>query len=167
MPVPSAQCPVADTTPAWRAVVVAAASLGLGGIFLTMALAKSQHPLDTVSALNLVFPKQISLGLTGVLIVVEIVVGALLVARWQPRTVLWCVVGLLALFLGWIALLGVLRAPISCGCGHTRIEWLEPRTHLGEGLRTATFLLVGVVGLVALPRTLPDTPGDERETRSS
>ncbi len=152
--------------PAWRRALATGAALFLGGVFLTMALAKSQHPLDTVSALEFVFPRPISMALAGVLIVAEIVLGAMLVARWQPRVVFGCVVGLMVVFLGWITLLGVLKAPISCGCGHTRIEWLEPKTHLGEGLRTAGFLLVGVMGLVALPRTRITTPGDERKTRS-
>lgn len=164
-PGPSAEC--AGAVPAWRRAAATGAALFLGGVFLTMALAKSRHPLDTVSALEFVFPRSISMALTGVLIVAEIALGALLVARWRARLVLTCVVALMVVFLGWITYLGISRAPISCGCGHTRIEWLEPKTHLGEGLRTAGFLLVGVIGLVALPRTETNTPGDERETGSS
>ncbi len=142
-------------------------ALFLGFVFLTMALAKSQHPLDTVASLNFAFPRPIAVALTGVLILSEIVLGALLVARWRLDRVLPLVVALLVVFLGWIGFLGAMKAAVPCGCGYTRIALLEPRTRLGEGVRTTCFLLVGVAGLVALPRTRLATPrGGERTTRS-
>lgn len=93
------------------------ARLALGGIFLTAALAKARDPLAFSHAIGgfKLLHESILLSVGLIMIWIELLCGALLVAGLWPRAAAGLCTGLLTLFLG--AILSGLARGLNADCG--------------------------------------------------
>lgn len=137
--------------PSGMAVLGLAASLGLGLVFVTAALAKLRHRdlLPGVVGNYRLLPEALVAPVAAVLPFAEMAIGGGLLAGGQPVAVMAAVV-LLWVFAAAMALNIVRgRSHIDCGCGRSQLR--QPLSWLLVGRNVA-------LSLLALPRLMPPSP---------